>query len=372
MLFLRDSLRRAGLVLLMLGLFSASAFAAVAEEQPPQKGGFLLVLAVWLSFFALSLTLGYTWGKARSIKFDDPSCQVHFQKYIARKISKTLTWVPERDPNGELAKLSATWSCRFCSGITAYVYDSSMGKHYVEPPKLSDLDQSNPPRNGISFPQVMKAVSIATPAIGAVVLPMGAAAVPVHAFAAPTTANAIPNLASLVGNSSGLNKIMWIGLAIFLLVSGFWLGYKWGYCDQPKITERLEKLLEKGVFWQGVANLHSVGNLTQSWTFETRNNVVLVKRASESAFANVVSMVAPGLPVPAPSLARPSLKFALPGGLGIRPLTGNIGSRSYFTTAPPGDLMLALQMAGEKALAERLKQQVGTSLGEWSPGFPLV
>jgi preprotein translocase subunit SecG len=369
----RNALQRTVLVLLTLVLFSASAIAAAAEDQPPQKGGFPLWLAVWLSVFVFSLALGHRWGKARSMKFDDPRYQVHFQKYINQKVSQALTWAPERNANGELAKLSAIWSCRFCSGITAYFYDSSTGKHHVEAPKPSDLDYSHPPRNGISFDQVMKAFGLATPVIATIAIPVGVAAAPVQAFAAPTAANAVTNLATMIGNASGLNKLMWVVLAIFLLVSGFWLGYKWGFCDQPKITEQLEKLLKNDVFWQGVANLNDVDKLTQGWTFETRNQVVLVKRAGETTFANVASVDAPAMTVPGSIPAMPSLGFALgstAGNLGLSPLTTGLHLLNYVTTAPPIDVVLALRQAGETSMAERLKQQEGKFLGHWSAGFP--
>jgi hypothetical protein len=221
----------------------------------------------------------------------------------------------------------------------------------------------------------MSAFAVAVPAVGVFGAPTTALAA--TNLAATTATNALPNYATLIDNATGSTKLKLVIFGLLGLASGFYLGYKWGYRDQPKLnSKRLDDLLNKDAFWQGVAALRKTE--VQTWTFETANDTVLAKRSGDLFFANVVRegntpWSGLGKPVVATTATNsPGLIGGIPGkGLLAGTLFGASLSGYWITTAPPGDLVTVLQQIGEQGLAHRLMTQAGRRLEGWRIGFPL-
>jgi hypothetical protein len=363
---------------LVLVLLLGSAIAATRPEKKheQQQGSFSMVLAIWILVFAAALSAGYAVGKARSIDFKDPRCEGYVLKYVADKVTESIVWESKHGPNGDLTELSAVWSCRFTCGFHAHLYDSKTRIHHVEAAGPSDVDYSNPPRNGLSLGQVMSALTGAAPVVGA----LGMVGSPTVALAEASTTNALPHYATLIDNASGGNKLRLIVYGLVGLASGFYIGYKWGYRDQPKLgTESLRKLLDDDLFWQGVANFHKSAN--RKWTFETRGNTVLARRADEPCFANVRRS---GTPAATASVRLPNAPGLISPGVVERALSGGVlGGKlysslvqglvtgySYEAAAPPDQLIADLRSAGETQFGRRLTEQAGRPLGSWCAGFP--
>jgi hypothetical protein len=128
-----NTLLKIVLVGLLVLLVCSQTLAATPEKQPEAKQvSFMLILAVWLAVFALTLSAGYAIGKARSINFEDSDSDALFQKYISGKVTMSRTWELQRDTNGALVELKSVCTWRFARGIFAHVYDSKTQTHHVE------------------------------------------------------------------------------------------------------------------------------------------------------------------------------------------------------------------------------------------------
>ncbi len=362
-----NSIWKLAVVLLTASPLWALAPAAAPATNQQQQGSFWIVLAVWMMVFLVAMLAGYAVGKARSVDFTNPKSDRLFQQYVAAKVTESFAAEPRRGPAGELVELTPVWTFRFASGIYAHVYDTGTGKHHLEASKQAEVDFSDPPRNGLSFGQVMTAVASLPPIMALLGPPVSAMAVPVSGFAATTTANALPNYASLVSNANGSSKIRLIFFGLVGLASGVYLGYRLGYRNQPKLgAERLDRLLNDDLFWHGVATIRNAESRT--WTFESRGAVILVKRSGDADFANVSPFGSTIAAVP----KTPGLTPGAMGFLGVGPvgglLTGNrflagslltSGFQTRLATAPPADLIALLQRIGELHLAQQLTGQVG-------------
>jgi len=357
--------------------------------QNPQGTNVLIVVVVWLGIFAASLGAGYGVGSARSIDFENSKSDPFVVRFVRDKaIIQTAGYRAERAADGTLIALSPLCVYRFKRGFEMFVYDAGTKTVSPEAAPLEAADWTHPPRNGLTLSTTLSlltgsasilgasSLAFAAPTIGSAVTVAGSAITPAAALSA---SGPLPSYSSLLSSSSGSSKISLIIWGILGLMSGFAIGYKWAYRDQPDFGKgRPSDLLKNPLFWQSV----HMSKKPARWIFETRSGAVLVKLDDHGEYVNVrrgsgnyyVPLSADlgslsGSSQPAgPQSSRKTFSqwsFQKAGEVRMVPLASTqslnetVPSNPYVVVAPPPEVLEALKAVNEEALARELVEQGG-------------
>ncbi|HEX3474505.1 MAG TPA: hypothetical protein VHT91_05660 [Kofleriaceae bacterium] len=306
----------------------APATVASAPKEGSGGGGVVILLII-AGVFVGGYGIGYIIGRSRSFNFENAHGDGRVVDFVAANADKRpVEFRIERSPDGKLGALTPTRVIySFKVGATKFVYDTADGKPGKVSLSPAERDDSHVARNDLTINAAMgllknPVLPAATTAATAVVLyPHQAAA-------------AVPDFTTLLSHGSPLDRLKLVVLGALALLSGCALGFKSGYRDKPDMgTGRPYSLLDSDMFWQSVA--HSYG--PPRWVFVQISGATLVQVKPDSDESSVHLYLN----------ARQTV-------LGVE--------RRLQVSAPPKDLVAALEAVGESELLRRLARQVGTYL----------